>query len=252
MLTPSTYKGQQSPYDKAFYNAMESVTVDSARVIVPLVMKLVQPKRVIDVGCGRGIWLREFGSNGVGEIFGVDGQHVPPADLLVSPQYFRAIDLAQPFQLGGQYDLAICLEVAEHLPAKSAKSLIRSLVASAPIILFSAAVPGQGGTHHINEQWPPYWERLFNDVGYSRLDPIRRHIINDERVATWYRRNVFVYASEQKIAESPTLQCERDYLRKMPFEYVDKRIAANWMSATGVLKELPRTFLRAFKNRLYR
>src|SRR6201993_3338176 len=148
-------------YDCDFFDEIQSGSEESARIVVPIVLELVQPKHVIDIGCGRGVWLREFERNGVQKIFGLDGAYVQTAQLLIDPQFFRAIDLAGDWRIDGRYDLAVCLEVAEHLPARSAKCFVRTLASAAPLILFSAAVPNQCGIHHINEQWPAYWEALF-------------------------------------------------------------------------------------------
>jgi hypothetical protein len=112
----------------------------------------------------------------------------------------------------GRYDLAVCLEVAEHLPESSAADLVRALTAFAPVVLFSAAVPGQGGVGHINEQWPAYWKGLFEQHGFYRRDPIRPRIWTNERVHWWYRQNIFLFASRQKVEESRALADTEDKL----------------------------------------
>ena len=246
-----TSRKAATPYDRVFFDAIESSSLQSARIIVPMVLKVVQPRRVLDVGCGRGIWLREFQANGVPEVFGIDGPYIREAELVINPQCFRAVDLARPFRLDSHYDLAVCLEVAEHLPERSGKRLVHTLAAAAPVVLFSAAIPNQGGTHHINEQWPAYWESLFQTVEYRRLDPIRRHIVHDKRVATWYRQNVLLYASAKEIASSAILQMEEEYTREMPFDYIDREILSKLTSARDILRELPRTLLRASRHRIY-
>src|SRR5262245_11052980 len=128
---------------------------------------------VVDVGCGRGAWLRAFRENGVEVIAGMDGDHIATSKLLIEPLSFRCVDLTKPLRSTEKYDLAVCLEVVEHLPSTAGRSLIASLTSVAPLVLFSAAIPGQRGTGHINEQWPPYWQSIFAGHGYVRLDPIR-------------------------------------------------------------------------------
>jgi SAM-dependent methyltransferase len=247
-----THSKYQHTYDSEFFDSIEDGSQESAKIIVPIVLKLVQPKSVVDIGCGRGVWLREFQRNGVQQIFGVDGTYVRPQELLIDPEFFRGVDLTTRWRLDGRYDLVVCLEVAEHLPQRSAKHLVSTLASAAPLVLFSAAVPNQVGTHHINEQWPAYWQRLFRDLGYRQLDPIRRHIIHDDRVASWYRQNIFLYASDKAIASSSLLQIEEEYRRRMPLEYIDKRVLGHLTSAQSMFRELPRTLLRALKNRIYR
>ena len=97
--------------------------------------------------------------------------------------------------LDQRFDLALCLEVAEHLPASSAPVLIESLVSAAPVVLFSAAVPEQGGVHHINEQWPSYWEKLFAERGLRKFDVIRPLIWNNCSIQPWYRQNLYLFTS---------------------------------------------------------
>jgi 2-polyprenyl-3-methyl-5-hydroxy-6-metoxy-1,4-benzoquinol methylase len=86
------------------------------------------------------------------EICGVDGNHINPKDLLIPQKSFVSLDLRQPFDIPGRYDLVICLEVAEHLSPESGRYLVRALSQAAPLVFFSAAVPGQGGSYHVNEQ----------------------------------------------------------------------------------------------------
>ena len=91
-----------------------------------------------------------------------------------------------------KFDLAICLEVAEHLPESSAEGLIQSIVKHADVIMFSAALPGQGGQNHINEQWPHYWQALFEKYDYEMIDFFRSKIWNNQKIERWYRQNMFL------------------------------------------------------------
>lgn len=195
-------------YDDAYYDSHEPAVLRSARVVVPLVVQALSPASVLDVGCGRGGWLRVFAENGVPVVRGVDGPFINPSKLLIDPAWLTTVDLSRPFQLEGRYDLATCLEVIEHLPLEVGPSLVENLTRAAPLVLFSAAVPGQGGTGHINEQWPAYWRAEFARHGFHRLDPFRRHILSDPRVAWWYRQNLFLFASAEALAASPVLQAE--------------------------------------------
>ena len=72
--------------------------------------------------------------------------------LLTDPAKFTAVDLRDSFAIGRTFDLAISLEVAEHPPEEFAEPLVERLVTAAPFVLFSAAIPEQGGIHHVNEQ----------------------------------------------------------------------------------------------------
>src|SRR5438874_4807793 len=124
-------------------------------------MQRVSPRSVVDFGCGLGIWLEKFVLHGVEDYVGVDGPWVPQDDLHFRQDHFVAARLDRPLRLGRRFDLAVALEVAEHLPDHRGSTFVRTIVEHAPCVLFSAAVPQQGGTDHVNEQWPDYWAELF-------------------------------------------------------------------------------------------
>jgi SAM-dependent methyltransferase len=149
------------------------------------------PGSLLDVGCGAGMWLRAAADLGIADVFGVDGIIVKD-ELLRFPKYkIRQIDLIAPFDLGRRFEVAICLEVAEHLPESAVESLISSIVAHSDVVLFSAACPSQPGQHHVNCQWPAYWQKLFNRHGFTCEDSVRWHVWEDQRIEPWYRQNIF-------------------------------------------------------------
>lgn len=171
----------------------------AAGIIVPLVLEWVQPRSVLDVGCGIGTWMNAFYKSGVEDILGVDGDYVDRQLLekYIPLEKFISKDLEQPFDLGRKFDLVISLEVAEHLKPSSAQVLVDSLTRHGDIVLFSAAVPGQGGQRHINEQWLSYWADKFGEKGFYAYDPIRPMIWTDQRIETWYRQNMVLFSSKE-------------------------------------------------------
>lgn len=196
-----------SPYSSSFYEEHRAGARRSAQAIVPLVLNLLHPKSVVDVGCGDGNWLAVFRDLGVTEFLGVDGEHVPRNLLQIPNERFRPADLSKPFSVG-TFDLALSLEVAEHLPPSSANVLVKSLTNSAPAVLFSAAIPHQGGEHHINEQWPEVWASLFRNYGYVAIDAIRHHVWSNDAVDWWYAQNTLLYVRPDLIEATPALQPE--------------------------------------------
>jgi SAM-dependent methyltransferase len=200
----------KSTYGAEFYAEQAIGSLRSARIVAALVAELVRPNSVVDVGCGMGGWLRAFGENGARELNGIDGDHVDRSKLLFDPSRFSPVDLSQPFRIDGRYDLAICLEVAEHIPHEYSQSLADALCAAAPVILFSAALPGQRGTGHINERWPEYWRERFQARGFRICDVIRPRVRNDQRVVWWYRQNMVIYASEASLAAHPVLRTDSE------------------------------------------
>lgn len=178
-------------YDRGFYDVIRPGVQASAAVVVPMVMERIAPARVIDVGCGEGWWASAFAAAGC-EVIGVDGAHVAAGQVL--DDRFVSHDLTRPLpgHLAGRFDLAVTLEVAEHLPAARAASFVADLCALAPVVLFGAAIPYQTGAGHINLQWPSYWARLFAAEGYDLDGTIRWDIWDDETVEPWYRQNLHI------------------------------------------------------------
>ncbi|XEC93657.1 class I SAM-dependent methyltransferase [Paenibacillus tarimensis] len=195
-------------YVKEYYEWQHDGTLSSAKEIVPFVLEYIQPQSVIDVGCGLGAWLSVFQEYGVQQIFGVDGAHIDPSMLKIPQNRFSAVDLEKPFHSNAKFDLVVSLEVAEHLPVASARTFIDSLVKLGPAVLFSAAIPFQGGLNHINEQWPEFWARYFLKHGYEAVDCIRKRIWDNKNVEWWYAQNMLIFAKRDDILNNPVLKKE--------------------------------------------
>ena len=163
-------------------------------------LDLSRKTRVLDVGCGTGTWLKAALDFGVADVFGVDGVEISPDKLHIPPERFRHQDLTRPWNLNRRFDAVMCLEVAEHLDAAVARTLIDALVKHGDRVYFSAACPGQTGQHHVNCQWPAYWQRLFNACGHVCEDHLRWQIWDDTRIEPWYRQNLFVARYSPKMA----------------------------------------------------
>ena len=209
-----------SVYDQGFFDGQFEDSLQSARAVARLICQLFNPQSVVDVGCGLGSWLKAFIESGVERTCGIDGDYVSRDALLIPPEDFVAKDLTRPFEIPGSYDLAISVEVAEHLSEKAGACLVRTLSKVAPLVLFSAAVPGQGGSRHINEQWPAYWRSRFGAEGLKLFDPIRPMIRNDTSVQWWYRQNLLVFASPEGIRAHPQLGLEVGAGVEMEWVYV--------------------------------
>lgn len=167
-------------------------------IIVPLILQYVSPKSVVDFGCGLGTWIKIFKDNGAEEILGLDGEWCNTGLLFknINEHEFKYVDLEKEIKLSRKFDLVISLEVAEHISEESADIFVQSLVDAGKIILFSAAIPGQGGFNHVNEQWPSYWMKKFQNHGYYFHDVIRNKIWNNPELAYYYKQNMFIIAHE--------------------------------------------------------
>ncbi|NUO72424.1 MAG: methyltransferase domain-containing protein [Frateuria sp.] len=192
-------------YDQAFFDAQSTGSLMSARAVVPLVQSCLRPLSVLDVGCGVGPWVAAWRDAGIGDVQGVDGEYVNDAQLLFDSSLFHRIDITKTFRLARRFDLVQCLEVAEHLPHAASATLVANLTAHAPIVLFSAAPPGQGGEHHINEQPPGFWRDLFREHGYELFDFFRKRLKDRPGIEPWYRYNMLLFARRDAIGGLPAV-----------------------------------------------
>jgi len=235
-------------YSDTFFDSHQEGALQSARIVLRLLQRLLSPTSVLDVGCGRGAWLRAFQELGIIKFRGIDGEHVDRSKLLIPSECFTCADLSKPFEVHGRYDLAVCLEVAEHLPEKMAPILVARLVEAAPAVLFSAAVPGQGGAQHVNEQMPAYWRTLFRRQGYALLDPIRPAILTDTRIEWWYRQNTVLYVAENTLRERPALEVYRVPEDELGIDWVHSHILIRQDS----VRDLGRRFFAAVSHAVRR
>jgi len=192
-------------YDDNFYATIREGIQSSAAALVPILIDLFPGTlSVIDVGCGEGWWSYQFVEHGVSAL-AVDGSVTDLMMKLTPPladgaraepivRFMRADLEHEPLakRVGARFDMAICLEVAEHLPPERADTFIDDLCALSDVVVFSAAIPGQGGTGHVHCRWQSWWGKKFNDRGYWTSGDLRLLIWNDDRIENWYRANTIV------------------------------------------------------------
>lgn len=241
-------------YNSEFYRTNAGASQRSASAILGALLEIHPAHSLLDVGCGIGTWGRAASDLGVTHYTGVDGDYVRRDQLLMPPEDFVAHDLHQPLRLGRSYDLGICIEVAEHLPPAAGAGLVQSLCAHAPVVLFSAAIPGQGGVDHVNEQWQSHWAAIFAGQGYDAYDCVRPRVWDRDDVAEYYRQNALVYVDRRSDAlaarfglASPSGRGLLDVVH--PATYRIKSDLMRWPLAT-VLRGLPAMTGRVIRNRL--
>ena len=119
-------------------------------------------------------------------------------------------------------------------------------------MLFSAAIPGQPGTHHINEQFPWYWQKLFARHGYVALDVVRPRVRHNPAVEPWYSQNVLLYMARARYEGSPQLRAYRPVETReelLPWVYGGIwRGRVNWRGPSGVLKVVLNRALAPFRH----
>ena len=197
----------KQPYDEKISRAKNSERV-SAEAVLSVVSDFIRPRSVVDVGCGGGTWLAagQHRSGGGISIYGVDGDCVNRSQLVIDEKFFHPFDLEERVTLNRRFDLAMSIEVAEHLTPARADSFVEDLTHLSDVILFSAAIPGQGGTNHVNEQWQSYWAEKFLRLNYVAVDCIRPKVWYDNSVEICHRQNIFLYVKSSELHLHPELR----------------------------------------------
>ncbi len=197
----------KNPYSPRFFENIREGSSASADAAVPVILKIHPARSVIDVGCGIGAWLKPFIDLGVQRVVGIDGDYVDRAQLLIPLSCFVSCNLDAPIvipelnrKVGNteRFDLAISLEVGEHLPVERAASLVADLCALSNVVLFGAAIPFQGWQRaHINEQWQSYWTKRFAENGYDAFDILRPRIWSLPEISYFYKQNAIFYVKRE-------------------------------------------------------
>jgi hypothetical protein len=191
-------------YDKNFYTVINSEGIKSARQVVPFIMNVLKPQTLLDVGTGSGSWARVAQDLGV-KVLGIDGAYVPIEQRVLSGDSYLERDLTGNWVsdkwLASKFDVTLCLEVAEHIPYSNSENFISQLVLTSDFVVFSAAIPYQDGTKHVNENWIKYWDNHFHKFNFQRLDIFRSHFWDNSEISFWYRQNLYLYCSAERAAE---------------------------------------------------
>jgi len=220
-----------------FFDYMDPGSRKSAASIVAVLAGKLKPKSVLDVGCGRGVWPSEWRKAGVEDCVGVDGPYVDRASLAIPSQSFIAWDLSQPLNLKRHFDLVQSLEVAQCIENAFADVFVDSLCRHGELIMFSAAVPGQGGERHVNEQPLGYWREKFASRGYALFDWIRPAIAGLPKIEPWYRYNCLLFAAGRAIS---TLPPEITAARIPPGTAVADVAPLIWRTRNALVRSLPK------------
>lgn len=194
---------QHKSYNEDFFKYEGSTSESAAKIMMPLILDFVQPKSIVDVGCGRGMFLKTAQQLGISNLLGIDGLWA--AQTLIKGIPFQEMDLSNPINVGKTFDLAISLEVAEHLPIEASEKFVKLLTSLSSVVMFSAAIPFQGGQLHVNEQWQSYWMGLFAKEDYVAVDAVRPEIWSNASVLSCYRQNTLVYVLRKSLQNYPKL-----------------------------------------------
>jgi len=231
---------ERHEYKNDFYEYINAGSLSSAREICPTIVSWLKPKSLLDIGCGAGAWCRIWMEQGVQDVLGVDGDYVDRQALLIPQASFRSHDLSKDFDAGRRFDLVTSLEVAEHVPTETSATFVDNLVRHGDFVMFSAAVPGQGGEFHVNEQPLEFWRELFVARGYRCFDPLRPLLSGNTRVEPWYRYNTLLYVAESAVAELPPAVRNAEI---GPGTAIPERAPLSWQARNALLRSAPKPVL---------
>jgi SAM-dependent methyltransferase len=188
-LTPA------SSYGFDFFQQVDELAGASYEEMARSIVETYRPRSVWDAGCGTGALLAALRDEGVPQLRGAEFHDAGLRICRRRKLDVEKVDLTRRVTIPPGTDLVICMEVAEHLPESASDTLVESLTSGPDQLLFSAAVPGQGGHHHINEQAHDYWLEKFGARGFlvdtAATDAIRARW-RAAGVAPWYSNNAFV------------------------------------------------------------
>lgn len=225
-------------YDNGFFDYISEGSRSSADATVAVLAPLLSDASVLDVGCGQGVWTARFAADPkVREAVGIDGDYVDRDALVIPPEQFVSHDLTTPLDLGRRFTLALSLEVGEHLPSGATGTLVDTLTTHADIVMFSAAIPGQGGEHHVNERPLDDWRAEFARHGYRAFDFVRPRLAGKDDVEPWYRYNILLYVKDSAIADLP----EEVLATRLPDDAPIPVVAPlSWRLRCAAIRPLPR------------
>jgi hypothetical protein len=240
-------------YSQDFYEKRHENTIHSASTILSILLERIPTiQSAVDIGCGVGTWLSVLQEKGVKDIQGIDGSWVNQDLLAIPRNCFSRVDLSRTaIKLPRRYDLAISLEVAEHLRSDRADEFVSSLAALSDYVLFSAAIPFQGGRNHVNEQWQHYWVEKFAALEYDVHDFIRPKIWTDNRIPFWYRQNILFFSKRHTSENVPLNSVDLDALA-MPLNLVHPDLHVSKATTRIGVKRSFTLFLRSLKDSITR
>ncbi len=236
-------------YDAGFYSDREG-TLKSAEILAPMIEKAVAPKSIVDIGCGLGEFLAAFNTLGITDVLGIDGPWVNKESLKINPANFETGDLEKPIKKQRKYDLVISSEVAEHIHEHASDTFVASLASLGDVVVFSAAIPLQGGTYHVNEQWPQYWAEKFAVHDFVGIDYLRPKIWTNPGIKFWYKQNLLVFVKKETLDNYPLLKAEyveNGELLPLVHPVIFSFYASSYRKMTGWVPKWMKFIIRKFR-----
>lgn len=165
-----------------------------AKQFARVILDIFNPASILELGCGTGTLLYPYREHGV-QVRGVDLSETAKEESALPDSAFEIHDLTQPYTPNQEYDLVLCVEVLEHIPPEASDTIVESICNAGDTAVVTAAPPGQGGTHHVNEQPPEYWIEKFERHGAKYDEQKTSQIRNQLELSeiSWVQKNILVF-----------------------------------------------------------
>lgn len=174
--------------------------VKDAEQFAEVVLDIYDPTSILELGCGTGTLLYPYLERGI-HVHGVDLSETAKEESALPDSAFEIHDLTQPYTPNQEYDIVICVEVLEHIPPKAADTIVESISSAGDTAIVTAAPPGQGGTHHVNEQPSGYWIEKFEQHGMEYISCQSTRIKNTLELSeiSWVQKNLLVFENQHLV-----------------------------------------------------
>jgi hypothetical protein len=184
-------------YDSSFYTGMKDDHYHSAVKFFKHLFQHYRPDSLVDFGAGTGAWIKAARDLGVKTILGIEGEWVKnSASHIVPGLPYHYQNMEDPVCLERHFDMAMSLDVAEHLTQSRADTFLDDMCTAADFIMFGAAMSLQLGANHINEQNQTYWIEKFRARGYICRDFFRAPLWFHNDIQANYLQNTFVFVRQ--------------------------------------------------------
>jgi hypothetical protein len=224
-------------YAQSEHVAHSAGSVAAAGKLLDYAVPTFNPGSYIELGAGFGHWARAAMDRGVASVLAVDGPWTDLEMIRVPRRNYRIADLTASVDFGRRFDMALSLEVAEHIDPASADIFVDNLVRHSDLVIFGAAIPGQGGYLHVNEQWPSYWADKFASRGYRLFDVFRSRFWSEQDMPVWYRQNTFLFVNQGR---DDLIAIAASEASGQPVDAVHPELFANAIEIVGLKKLLAR------------
>lgn len=185
-------------YTEEYFKQIIEEEEGQADRLASYLISTYQPKSVVDFGCANGLYLEPFYNTGNIHVLGLD--YSAEAVKMAKIPNIVLTDLRQPYNTVSKFDLALCIEVLEHIEEEYADIVVENIINSSDIVIISPATIGQGGVGHVNLQYKKYWKEKFEKEGFQYMEKETKKLVDFMKSGYhmgWLVNNVMIFWRKQ-------------------------------------------------------